>query len=244
MVSPAPSTALDRPRIPPYKAQRESQRLTREMRANAALFSAIRRADLDEARECLALGADPQARDAHGCTPLMRACGQLAWLDEQDARLAALLLPLSDPLAKDRSGQCALMHAAKAGAPHLLALLLPLCDPLESAVEGSIALMHAAWRGNPECVRLLLPGSIQTTQNGKGFDALMIAVINASAECISLLLPHADLTARDHTGLSAFDMARASESPKTTALMLSAEQAFSLNQTLPIAPGSRRPLAL
>ena len=64
-----------------------------------------------------------------------------AWNGKHEA--VALLLPVSDALAKCNSGQTALMHAVWNGNHEAVSLLLPVSDVLEKSNGGWTALMLA-----------------------------------------------------------------------------------------------------
>ena len=61
---------------------------------------------LGEITQALAAGANPNARDAHGCTALMRAASE-----SNAAVVAALLDAGADKSLKDNDGHDALWHA-------------------------------------------------------------------------------------------------------------------------------------
>ncbi len=101
-------------------------------------------------------------RSLFGATVLMCAASY------GNAGCVEMLLPKSDPLAKDNRDRTALMFAAEGGHAACVELLLPVSDPLARDCEGNTALMLAGANGHAKCLEFLLPVSDLDTANQYG----------------------------------------------------------------------------
>lgn len=106
-----------------------------------------------ECVEILLSWCDPRAASLDGETPLMRAAaGPRA---EGGLRCVQLLLPVSEPAARDRHGLSALMHAAKEGNVGCVRALLPPQGGQQLAADALGALRLAESRGREEAASLI-----------------------------------------------------------------------------------------
>lgn len=123
-------------------------------------------------RVLLFLGADVNARDAVGSTPLSGA----AWRGQTDA-VKILLSHGADANARNRSNETPLILAAKEGHTEILRLLLdknPDVNARDS--DGWTCLMWASWGGHADTVKLLLSTGIRAgSQNNRGETAQTLA---------------------------------------------------------------------
>jgi ankyrin repeat protein len=131
-------------------ARRFSCRAQDDLGVSAVSYSATL-ASTDTAKALLDCGADPNAADSHGTTPLMRAV--------QSGKTAAAALLLSrgaKPDLRDAQGYTALMWAARDGKTALVrALLAARADPRVKALDGSTAREIAVRRRRDEAAALL-----------------------------------------------------------------------------------------
>jgi uncharacterized protein len=156
---------------------------------------------IEEARCLIERGADARSSSAIHGTALWQAC------ESGNAKMAEILLPLSDPLARAPYGQTPLMAAARKS-PECVRLLLPVSVPMAIDEEdGADALMHAAKEGKIECVKLLLPVSDTRRASKNGLTALMWAAARGHEEAAELLLPHSDPLARGGDNWSVLELA-------------------------------------
>jgi len=123
---------------------------------NDELLDAVFLHDLDDVRNLLARGADPDARDDERCTPLMMATA------EDDAEIVRCLLEAgADPNAPDADGWTALDVAIYRSRMDLVWLLLNYGAETNAAPDtGSKVLVRAVFGGERslETVARLLPG--------------------------------------------------------------------------------------
>jgi hypothetical protein len=154
----------------------------RALRA-ADLPAAAQAGDADAVERLLALGLPLDARDAQGCTALLRACGggHLA--------LATVLLGRgADPALAAHTGATALSAAVSARREPVVRLLLERGIAADQRLPGAITpLMVACALGAPAIARLLLahradPGAIDDGGNSALHAAAQFAFGSADAE--------------------------------------------------------------
>jgi len=141
---------------------------TRRAQLNQDLFAAIDAQVAGTVLKKLASGADVNARDREGMTPLMHAAlSGNPDLNQLLLRKGAAVNPY------DGFGVTALMQAAWAGHAQVVEILLAQgADPnFQTVLEfprlkkaGATALMGASMNGNLEVVKLLLDGNIRVNQ--------------------------------------------------------------------------------
>jgi uncharacterized protein len=151
------------------------------------LAQAIKSGDRQAAQSLLKQGADVNAADPDGTTPLHWAA------EAGDTEIAQLLLHSgANPKARNRYGVTPLSLAAGNGHGPLVALLLKAgADPGATLPNGQTILMTAARAGNPEAVRLLIPGSdVNARESSYGETALMWAAAENHPAAVKLLLDH------------------------------------------------------
>jgi len=114
-------------------------------------------------------GADPNAKDREGLTPLFRTT---------DAEMGRLLIEhKADVNARDKNGNTPLLRAATLSATNFLAFLVEAGAKTDlQETNGNTALHYAAYTGGPESVAILLEHKANpNVQNSQGFTPLDIA---------------------------------------------------------------------
>ncbi|MET8576843.1 ankyrin repeat domain-containing protein [Streptomyces sp. NPDC005012] len=139
------------------------------------LLQAAERGDTDTVRLALRAGADVEARDAHGRTPLLLA----ALADHVDtARL--LLAAGADPDARDDRQDTPWLVTGVTGSVAMMRLLLPHGPDLTLCNRyGGVSLIPAAERGHVAYVRAVLEETDIDVDhvNRLGWTALLEAVV-------------------------------------------------------------------
>ena len=156
-------------------------KLSPQASLNRHLLSIVRFGTREDVKTALKNGADPHAR-ASGChsTALIMAAAH------GNDEAVSVLLPLSDPLARDSAGKTALMVAATKDHEGGVALLLKDGGPLEVDPKGMSSLALAALDGHIGSVLLLLPVSDMTQKNYVGRtagDYARSCRVNAAIDC-------------------------------------------------------------
>lgn len=157
-----------------------------QAQADDSLGGLIKAGDRDAALELVRAGADVNAPQNDGTTPLHWAVYQV---DEE--LTAALLRNEADPNVSNHFGWTPLMEAAKLAEPQLVRLLLEAgADPNEDNQDGQTPLMLAARNGAVEVVELLVEhgADVNAEENWGGQTALMWAAAENHPEVAELLI--------------------------------------------------------
>ncbi len=166
-----------------------------------SIFESIRAGDCAAVKARLKSGADIQARDEFGNTPLMAA----AWMADA-AVLELLLKAAADVNATNQAGANALLYAAPFEDKARL-LVAGGADVKAHSKLGNTALMLAARKsGNSRTVKLLLErGADPNVKNAYGATALMAAAAAGDMDSIRVLLDHgADVNAKPNMNTEGF----------------------------------------
>lgn len=178
--------------------------------ANTILFDAARRGDVGAARAAVESGAEVNARNPLGQTPLILAAARPGG----DPVVKFLLDSGADPNIADKTpsltpsgyfagGNTALIEAARIRDGKSLRLLLAgKADPNGRNAHGATALVYAALAGNTENARTLLAAKADVNARvDDGTTPLMVALQRDSMDLVSLLLDNgADAVTPDKAG--------------------------------------------
>jgi len=164
-------------------------------RAENPLADLLQQGRVAEASRLLADGADVNAAQSDGSTPLLWA------VYRQDHALVERLLDEgADASAGNRYGARPLAEAAKLGDAALVSMLLDAGADVDSPNgDGQTVLMLATRTGSIDVAELLLArgAAVNATETWRGQTALMWAVDDGNAALARLLIEHgADVTAR------------------------------------------------
>jgi uncharacterized protein len=161
----------------------------------------------DLAKQLLAAGADADATDSTGTTPMMLAAAR------GDAEMVSALIAAKARVdARDRWGQTALMLAAQSGEQAVVDLLLKAGATVRvSDNEGNTALARAIASEGPATLAKTLvdAGAEVDTPNSEGQTSLMKAAERGDADKVVLLLnAGAKPDLKDNDGRRAADWAQ------------------------------------
>lgn len=165
------------------KPRQNNQPSRQQRKLNAALFDAIDDGDLTRVKTLLDEGADLEAREFDGETPLIHACEHLDIVQYLLSRGAAIN-------AQAKYGDTALTGPAECGWLAVMQVLLDHGIALDlQERDGTTALMRASHSGQVEAARLLLAhGAEIDLQNRRGQTALDIAIEQGQVAVADLLV--------------------------------------------------------
>lgn len=182
-----------------------------DLASYAGLHRAAHEGDLAEIERLLTKGAETEARDGNGRTPLIVA----AFASHDDA-FTALVNGGADVTAQDAVGYDAVTIAAVANDPELMSLALSLGgdnDAIHTNWNGT-ALIAAAHLGHAEVVRrLIVAGAPLDHINNLGWTALIEAVVlgdggpDHQATVQALIEAGADASIADRDGKTPLQLA-------------------------------------
>ena len=164
-----------------------------------ALHAAVRAANLSEVKRLVLAGADVNARDAMGSTPLLEA----SW--SGDPNIVAFLLAhgAGVNIRHAQAGSTPLQYAVLTGRPAIVKLLLSSGANVDLLYRnGQTALHVAASRGNTEIVELLVRARASLSAlDSNGNTPLEDAVLNGRATAVAALIrAGADISPRHSDG--------------------------------------------
>lgn len=189
---------------------------------DAALLEAARAGDADRAASALRAGADLEARDSRGRTPLLLAAAA------DHLAVARLLLALGASVnAVDDQADTPVLVTGVSGSAAMLELMM-VHGPDFTILNrfGGTALIPASERGHVDFVRFAVTTGIDIDHvNDLGWTALLEAVILGDGgkrhqQVVKILLDHgADRSIADRNGQTALQHAQASGYRRITALL-------------------------
>jgi uncharacterized protein len=169
------------------------------------LINSAKSANIEKMKQLLSKGANVNARDKWGKTPLYWAC----YLGHEEA--ATLLLnEKADANIRDKTRSTALIEAAREGRIRMVRLLLDKREVFRADYRGSLTDVFAAAKGKgAELVKPLRAKKIEIdAADYRGKTALMWAAARGHAKVVALLVcKGADLRIRNSSGMTALDMA-------------------------------------
>lgn len=211
----------------PWAALAQQAPSAAEVAAYDGLHRAAHQGDVAAIRALLAAGAEVDARDGHGRTPLLVAAH-----GSHDDAFAALVDAGADVNAQDVVGYDAVTIAAVADDPALMSLALARGnrpDQIHTNWNGT-ALIAAAHLGHAEVVRrLIAAGAPLDHVNNLGWTALIEAVVlgdggpDHQATVSALVAAGADATIADRDGQTPLMLAEARGYDEIAALLRQAD---------------------
>ena len=146
----------------------------------------------------LGRGANVNARDNEGSTPLMFAC-------TSDSAIATMLLEHgADPRPASDDGVTALHIAAAHSMVNVIRQMLPRV--IQTADDEGDTPLHSA--ATPEIVEILVTaGADPNQQNNEGLTPIMVAIEEGDTEVALALIPLTNLSLRSRKGTSALGYA-------------------------------------
>lgn len=187
------------------------------------LFAAVEKGSAGRIAELLKMGANVNAQDARGRTPVMAAT-----YARQPLAVEALLKAGADVNRRDAMLNNPFLYAGAEGMLEILKLAHAAgADPRITNRFGGTALIPAAERGHVEVVRWLLENTrVEVNHvNRLGWTALMEAIVLSDGgprhqEIVGMLIRHgADVNIPDRDGRTPLQHARARGFAKIQALL-------------------------
>lgn len=189
-----------------------------------AISESLDSRDLDEIRLLIAKGADVNANNKYGLTPLF-----VASFTGHTEIVKLLLGSKADVNRADTSyGETPLSMASECGHTEVVKLLLTAHADVNAAnKKGTTALLKACTEGHGEIVRLLLQSKadVNATARSDGVTPLFMASANGDAEVTKLLLAAgANVNTREETqGMTALSIATQEGRVEVVKLLLAAK---------------------
>lgn len=195
-------------------------------KGTTALTMAIRNCHLDVFKLLVCAGADLNASDTTGFTPLMSASLGVEEAEKGVVMAKALLRAGADPTIVNDEGCIALTYAAAEGSADVVDMLLAKAPKTVSHVTfaGATPLYGAVCHGNEKAVvRLLAAGAVQPARYRPSFCPLVHAVVNHE-RLVRILLRRVEVVGGDAAIQSALEASVIERRPaRILHVLLSAE---------------------
>jgi len=207
-----------------------------KMQLNSSLFSVVSRGDDTAVRDLLKKGADANARDDNGCTPIARAAS-----GGYVATVRLLLESGADVNTPCNHGPNALSLASSRGQEAIVLLLLEKgADVNRVGQQGLYPISDAIEAGHAGIFRALIEHGAEINVRYSYYTPLIHAAQKGRAEIVKMLLDRgADVRAIDHNGMSALLQAIDKGYPEIAKMLI--ERGSDVNIR---AGNGSRPLAL
>jgi len=185
-----------------------------ELKAAESIVAAIRLGNIEAIKQHLADGADVNATDEVGWTPLHRAV--IGSHTDHTETAEFLIASGADVNAKDEEGLTPLHHAAWEGHKEVAELLIAA-----GADVNATPLYQAAYHGHKEIVELLIAeGADVNAKNKRDKTPLHQAARSGRKEIAELLIAKgADVNAKDENSLTPLDQAIQRKKTETANLL-------------------------
>jgi len=206
-----PSLQLDRP-----ACDRDGRLSKQTAPTTTPLHRAASASDIRTIESLIAGGADVNAKDWHGCTPLHRIAARpsllyrrytLSWFTQEPVPnrdvVAALIGHGAQVNVRDKDGRTPLHGAVGSGDEDVATLLVASGADVNAADNNGRTPLHAAARrGSTDVVRLLIDsGAKVDARDNKGSTPLHAATVGTRDDLIELLLAKgADINGADKDG--------------------------------------------
>ena len=175
------------------------------------LLEAAKNGDLIKVQTALENGANPNAKNNAGQTPLHYAASLFAAQEGRVEIVKLLLKRGADPNAKNKHGKTPLHYAVTVGDVNVVRVLLEHGANPNVKDDNSMTPLHYAARdGHVDVVRVLLEhGADPNTKDNDGLAPLHLAAYLGRVEIVKLLLEHgADPRIADNEGHIPLDVAK------------------------------------
>ncbi|MFZ2197216.1 MAG: ankyrin repeat domain-containing protein [Thermodesulfovibrionales bacterium] len=212
-----------------------------KLQLNSSLFSVVSRGDDTAVRDLLKQGADANARDDNGCTPIARAASggylstvklllknradvntpcnhgpnalSLASSRGQEAIVRLLIEKGADVNRRGQQGWYPISDAIEAGHAGILRALIEHGAQINISYSYHTPLIHAAGRGRAEIVKILLDGGADVRAiDQNGMTALLRAIDHGHPEIAKMLIERgSDVNIRAGNGYRPLALARSKQ---------------------------------
>ena len=197
-----------KPNPPPYSEKiRPNPPPTRIQEINMLIFKSASNGNFREIKRLIDGGADVNARNEYGNTPLIEAA------QKGHSEAAKVLIDAGAEVDACNKGRTALISAAGWHKETVELLIAAGADVNAKTDTGGTALLAAAWSSNKEIAELLIAaGADVSASDNAGDTPLMGAAYRGANELVDLLISNgAEINCRNNDGRTALDMVTSSK---------------------------------